>query len=68
MNLIAAADQPLAARVAYFTVVLVITIWLTAYTVVKSKRLSDWLDALSDERMSLRDKLRALWSVWKTRG
>jgi hypothetical protein len=34
---------------------------------VKSKRLSDFLEALSDERLSARAKLGALLDVWRTR-
>jgi hypothetical protein len=32
---------------------------------VKSKRLSDFLDALSDERLSSLDKLKSLAAVWR---
>jgi hypothetical protein len=31
----------------------------------KSKRLSDFLDALSDERLSAWSKLKALGAVWR---
>jgi hypothetical protein len=65
MNLIAAADSSLTVKLLYFLAVLVPTVALTAYTIVKSKRLSDVLDALSDERLSLRAKLRALLDVWR---
>jgi hypothetical protein len=41
--------------------------WLTAYTVVKSKRLSDWLELLSDERVEAGRKLAALLEVWRAR-
>ena len=44
MNLIAAADAPLTTRTLFFLVVLGLTIALTVYTMVKSKRLSDFLD------------------------
>ncbi len=44
---------------------LVPTAALTAFTIVKSKRLSDVLDALSDERLSLRGKLAALRDAWR---
>jgi hypothetical protein len=40
---------------------------LTVYTVVKSKRLSDFLDAVSDERLQAGAKLRALREVWRGR-
>jgi hypothetical protein len=33
---------------------------LTLFTVAKSKRLADFLDALSDERIGWRDKWRTL--------
>jgi hypothetical protein len=33
---------------------------LTLFTVAKSKRLADFLDALSDERIGWRDKWRSL--------
>ena len=38
-----------------------VTIALTIYTIVKSKRLSDFLDVLSDERLTLRQKAGAWW-------
>jgi hypothetical protein len=34
------------------------------YTMAKSKHLSDFLDALSDERLSLWAKFKALGAVW----
>jgi hypothetical protein len=67
MNLIAEADKPLWLKLVYFLIVAVPTIWLTFYTMTKSKRLSDFLEALSDERLSARAKLAALLDVWRTR-
>jgi len=67
INLIAAADTPLWLKFVYFLAVAVPTIWLTFYTMVKSKRLSDFLEAVSDERLSVRAKLNALLDVWRTR-
>jgi hypothetical protein len=67
MNLLAAADSPLAERLAYFAVVFIASTALTMYTMVKSKRLSDFLDAVSDERLSAWAKLRALAAVWRRR-
>ena len=37
---------------------------LTVYTMVKSRRLSDFLDALSDERLSAGAKVKAFFAVW----
>jgi len=67
MNLIAEAENPWSAKLLYFALVFVPTVGLTLYTIVKSKRLSDFLEALSDERLSARQKLRALLEVWRPR-
>jgi len=66
-NLIAAADSPLATKAVITAVVLLATSWLTLFTIVKSKRLSDVLDALSDDRLSTREKLGAIWAAWRNR-
>ena len=68
MNLFAEADQPLTTKVAFFALVFLPTLALTLYTVVKSKRLSEFLEALSDERLQRRDKLNILLNVWKRKG
>ncbi len=65
MNLLAESESPLWQRLAWFVTTLGATLWLTTYTVVKSKRLSDFLDALSDERLRGREKLAALLAVWR---
>jgi hypothetical protein len=64
MNLIAEADKPLLDKLFYFTLVTVPTILLLAYTVMKSKRLSDFFEVLSDERATLRRKVTAFREVW----
>ncbi|MBI2312405.1 MAG: hypothetical protein HYU77_07885 [Betaproteobacteria bacterium] len=66
MNLIAEADAPLSARLAFFLIVFVPVAWLTLYTVIKSKRLSDFLEALSDERLSTAQKWGSLRDVWSS--
>jgi len=69
MNLIAAAEEPLVLRIVGFLIVLVLTTALTFYTIIKSRRLSDFLDALSDERFSMWTKMKAIGAVWRrTRG
>ncbi len=65
MNLLAEADAPVAYRVMVFVGVFVMTAALTVYTMSKSKRLSDFLDALSEERLSVWDKARAFAAVWR---
>ena len=68
MNLLAEADAPLSRRLWSFGVVFVATTVLTVYTMVKSKRLSDFLDALSDERLGPWEKFKALAGVWRRGG
>ncbi|WP_249931295.1 CorA family divalent cation transporter [Ramlibacter sp. 2FC] len=65
MNLLAEADAPLSRKLLWFGVVAVLTTILTFYTMVKSKRLSDFIDAMSDERLTLRQRLGVLARVWK---
>jgi hypothetical protein len=40
---------------------------LAFYVILKSKRLSDFLDALSDERLAPRSKLVALGNIFRRR-
>jgi Mg2+ and Co2+ transporter CorA len=65
MNLLAAADAPAVVKLVMFTLVFGLTTVLTFYTIVKSRRLSDFLDALSDERLGPWQKLRSLGAVWR---
>lgn len=65
MNLLAEADAPRWQRIAWFAATMAATLSLTAYTIAKSKRLSDFLDALSDERLSPAQKFGALLAVWR---
>jgi len=60
MNLLAEADEPFLWRAFLFVLILVSTGGVTLYTVVKSKVLADFLDALSDERVSWKNKWRVL--------
>jgi hypothetical protein len=67
MNLIDETQAPMWFRVLLFLIVLAATIALTFYTISKSKRLSDFLDALSDENVPTRVKIGAFLAVWKPR-
>ena len=64
MNIFAEADASWFTKTAVFLLVFVPTIALTFYTMVKSKRLSDFLDVVSDERISTWHKVRAFFAVW----
>jgi hypothetical protein len=65
MNLIAEADAPIERRLTIFAVTFVATMLLTAYTINKSKGLSDFLDALSDERMSFWTRMKIFIAIWR---
>jgi hypothetical protein len=65
MNLLAEADAPMERKLWIFAVVFVLTTVLTFYTMGKSKGLSDFLDALSDERLSAWQKFKVLAAVWR---
>lgn len=64
MNLLALAEKPLAWRVVLFLVVCLFTIVVTGVMIVKSKRLADFIDALSNERFNWRRKWQELKNVW----
>ena len=64
MNLLAEADAPTSRKLWIFGITFVLTTVLTFYTMSKSKGLSDFLDALSDERLSVWSKTKALMAVW----
>ena len=68
MNLLAEADASWPRRLTIFAVVFVPTVALTIYTMAKSKRLSDFLDALSDEQLSVWSKAKAFAAVWRRGG
>jgi len=65
MNLLAEADASFARKLTLFFAIFVPTIALTMYTMVKSKRLSDFLDVVSDERVPAWTKFKAFFAVWR---
>ena len=67
MNLLAEADSHIVRKTVYFALGLLGTTALTAWSIARSKRLSDFLEALSDERLSVREKIAALTNVWRRR-
>lgn len=66
MNLLAEADASMERRLVIFAITFIVTTVLTAYTMIKSKRLSDFLDVLSDERLPFWTKMKALVGVWRS--
>ena len=65
MNLFLVTDEPPLTRFFYFLIILILAIGLTFYTVLKARRLSDFLETLADEHQSARAKLASLSKVWK---
>ena len=64
MNLLAAADEPMSTKILLFLAAVIPTAVGTLYTVMISKRLSDMLESLSDERLPLGVKVRLFTRVW----
>jgi hypothetical protein len=64
MNLIDLTQTSLLEKLGYFSIVFVPVSLLTFYTVIKSRRLSLFLDALSNEGAGLGYKLVKLKNVW----
>jgi CorA-like Mg2+ transporter protein len=65
MNILALDELSTPTKLLYFGAVLAGMTWLTFYTVMKSKGLSDFLDLLSDERETLVNKVGAFFAVWR---
>jgi len=63
MNLIAAADAPLATRLGLFFWVTVGAALLILFAVAKSQRLADLLETLADERQSWRSRLKTMVTI-----
>lgn len=64
-SLIAATDHHLGLKVVYVVVTAVFFVLLTLYTLAKSQRIASFLDALTNERLPLRNKVAALLDVWR---
>jgi hypothetical protein len=67
MNLIAEAEEPFMRKFLIFLSVLVPTTAVTLYTILKSRRLSEFLEKMSDEHTLVRAKLAAFFDVWRTK-
>lgn len=65
MNLFDETANPPATKLLYFAMVFIPTTLLVLYAIVKSKRLSVFLDALSDENVGWREKWATLVDVWE---
>jgi hypothetical protein len=66
MNLYSLADKDTWTKVWIFLVVFVPVTLLTVYTVMISRRLSTFMEALSSERMTWSEKLVAFRQIWRS--
>ncbi|MGB7933357.1 MAG: CorA family divalent cation transporter [Gammaproteobacteria bacterium] len=67
MNLIDETRASFTVKLLYFVLVALPATAMTLYAVLRSRRLSDFLDALSDERKPVRAKYDALANVFRRR-
>jgi hypothetical protein len=66
MNLIDETAQPLWAKIGIFLAVMVPSVVVRLFTVLKSGRLAEFIDAMANERLSAREKLGRLGRVFHT--
>jgi hypothetical protein len=64
MNLFSHSDQPAEVKIGIFMMIFVPTVLLTLYTVAKSRRLSEFLDAISDDQSGWGARSRAFLAIW----
>jgi CorA-like Mg2+ transporter protein len=65
MNLFGFGEMPLAFQIVTLVAVTAAVTAFLFYTLTKSKRLADFLEAISDERMPVRQKFGTLVDVWR---
>jgi uncharacterized membrane protein YuzA (DUF378 family) len=63
MNIIAFGEGSIADRILHGFVATLTFVLLVLFAVARSKRLSDFLEALADEKIGIRGKLTALWRI-----
>ena len=67
MNLFDFPGMPLAVQIPLFITMGITVTGVLFYTLAKAKRLADFLDAVSDERLTVRDKWGSLVALWRER-
>jgi hypothetical protein len=63
MNLLDESGASLSRRIGLIALTVAVVLMLTVFSIVRSKRLADFLDALSDERVRWSAKLVVLWEA-----
>ena len=66
MNVFSHSDLGIPEKIAVFLAVLVPTILLTGYTVLISRRLATFMEALASERMTWTEKKEAFRQIWSS--
>ena len=64
-SLIAATDHHIGMKAVYLAVTAAFFAALTLYTLAKSQRIADFLDALTNERLPVQTKIGALVDIWR---
>ena len=67
MNLFGFAEITLPLQLLLLALVTCVVTALLFYTLAKAKALADFLDAVSDERLSVSEKVQSLFSVWRAK-
>jgi ammonia channel protein AmtB len=67
MNVFGLGEMPLPVQLALLAIAIVLVTALLFYTLTKSKALADFLDSVSDERLSTSAKVQSLINVWRTK-
>lgn len=67
MNIIAFGEGPPLERLIHGVLATVVFVALILFAISRSKRLSDFLEVMSNERTPIREKLRAFWLVMTNR-
>jgi hypothetical protein len=65
MNIFGFSEMPAPLQIVLLLGTIVAVTALLFYTLSKSKALADFLDSVSDERMSTATKMEALINVWR---
>jgi hypothetical protein len=65
MNLFGFGELPLPVQIITFVIAVTAVTVVLFYTLAKSKGLADFLDAVSDERLGVTDKLQTFLDVWR---
>lgn len=64
MNIIAFGESPIEERILHGVLATTLFVGLIMFAVARSKRLSDFLESLSDERLGFSGKMKAFWQIF----